>query len=71
MQAKLKEMVKARGAGGQVRVSKSGCQGRCADGPNIMVFPENTWYSHVQESDLEAIVNDLAEGLTSAPNSPS
>ncbi len=60
LHAKLKEM--ARGLKG-VRVSKSGCLGRCDDGPNIMVFPDNVWYSGVQESDLEGILQDLAPRL--------
>ncbi|HPO14352.1 MAG TPA: (2Fe-2S) ferredoxin domain-containing protein [Candidatus Hydrogenedentes bacterium] len=64
LQAKLKEMATVRGLSGQLRVSKSGCQGRCADGPNIMVFPDNTWYSGVQESDLETILNDLAQDMS-------
>ena len=57
--AKFKEM--ARGLHG-VRVSKSGCQGRCLEGPNVMVFPDNVWYSGVQESDLEVLLKDLAAG---------
>lgn len=68
LQAKLKEMAAARGLSGQVRVSKSGCQGRCNDGPNIMVFPDNTWYSGVQESDLETILDELAQGMASIEN---
>ena len=49
--AKLKNMIK-RGLRGRVRVSKAGCLDRCEDGPNIMVFPDNVWYSHVAEADL-------------------
>lgn len=58
LQAELKE--RARGIPG-LRVSKSGCQGRCADGPNVMVFPDNTWYSGVQEGDLAEILREISE----------
>jgi (2Fe-2S) ferredoxin len=59
LHAKLKEMVKERGLGKQIRVSKSGCLDRCGLGPNIMVFPDNTWYSGVTETDLESIVAEI------------
>ncbi|MBI2435330.1 MAG: (2Fe-2S) ferredoxin domain-containing protein [Candidatus Hydrogenedentes bacterium] len=60
LHAKLKELVKARGLRTRIRVSKSGCMDRCEFGPNIMVFPDNVWYSAVTEADLEAIVEKLA-----------
>lgn len=61
--AKLKNMIKERGLRGRVRVSKAGCLNRCEDGPNIMVFPDNVWYSHVAEADLEPLVTRLVESL--------
>jgi (2Fe-2S) ferredoxin len=61
--ARLKEMIKERKLRGRVRVSKSGCLDRCESGPNIMLFPDNIWYSGVQESDLETLFADIASGL--------
>ncbi len=60
---RLKTMVKERKLRGRIRVSQSGCLDRCEDGPNIMVFPENIWYSHVTEDDLEYILNALVQSL--------
>jgi (2Fe-2S) ferredoxin len=60
---KLKAMVKERHLQSKIRVSASGCLDRCEFGPNIMVFPDNVWYSHVQESDLPAIIDDLVATL--------
>jgi (2Fe-2S) ferredoxin len=60
---KLKEMVKKRQLRSKVRVSQSGCMDQCEDGPNIMVFPDNVWLSHVRESDLEAILEAVAHSL--------
>jgi len=63
LHAKLKELVKERKLRGKVRVSKSGCLDQCASGPNIMLFPDNIWYSGVQEADLETILADIMTGL--------
>ena len=52
----LKRYVKEHGLREVVRVSRSGCQGLCEQGPNIMVFPEGAWYHHVQPEDLEVII---------------
>ena len=59
----LKEMVKERRLRGRVRVSQSGCLDRCEEGPNIMVFPDNIWYSHVSEEDLPAILREIEASL--------
>jgi (2Fe-2S) ferredoxin len=41
---------------GQVRVNKAGCLDRCAAGPVAVVYPEAVWYSFVDESDIDEIV---------------
>ena len=41
---------------GQVRVNKAGCLDRCAGGPVAVVYPEGTWYSFVDTSDIDEIV---------------
>lgn len=61
--ALLKERVKTLGLSRWVRVSKSGCQDLCAKGPNVMVFPEGTWYHGVTPDDVERIVDDVTRGL--------
>lgn len=60
---RLKAMVKERRLQSRIRVSQSGCQDRCADGPNIMVFPDNVWYSGVTEKDLEGILEAIVASL--------
>lgn len=42
---------------GQVRVNKSGCLDRCAGGPVAVVYPEGTWYTYVDNSDIDEIVD--------------
>ncbi len=63
LHAGLKARVKALGLGKVIRVSKSGCLNQCVQGPNIMVFPDNVWYSGVTEADLEGILEEIAEGV--------
>jgi (2Fe-2S) ferredoxin len=41
---------------GQVRVNKAGCLDRCSGGPVAVVYPEGVWYSYVDQSDIEEIV---------------
>lgn len=60
LHAQLKDLVKARGLKGRVRVCKSGCMDRCEQGPNIMIFPDNTWLAGVCPADLPAIVDRIA-----------
>jgi (2Fe-2S) ferredoxin len=56
---RCKAQVKAVGLAGpgQVRVNKSGCLDRCAAGPVAVVYPEGVWYSYVDASDIDEIVN--------------
>ncbi len=60
---RLKAMVKERRLNSRIRVSQSGCQDRCEEGPNIMVFPDNVWYAHVQDEDLEVILEEIVATL--------
>jgi (2Fe-2S) ferredoxin len=53
-----KSAVKAAGLAGPggVRVNKAGCLDRCAGGPVAVVYPDETWYTFVDKSDLDEIV---------------
>lgn len=54
-----KARIKAAGLAGpgQVRVNKAGCLDRCAAGPVAVVYPEGVWYSYVDRSDVDEIVD--------------
>ncbi|WP_077035180.1 ferredoxin [Pelomonas sp. KK5] len=41
---------------GGVRVNKAGCLDRCAGGPVAVVYPDATWYSFVDNEDIDEIV---------------
>jgi (2Fe-2S) ferredoxin len=55
-----KKRVKALGLAGpgKVRVNQAGCLDRCEEGPCVVVYPEAVWYSYVDESDIDEIVEE-------------
>ena len=40
----------------KVRINTAGCMDRCAEGPTIVIYPEAIWYTYVDHSDLDEIV---------------
>jgi (2Fe-2S) ferredoxin len=59
MQKYAKQRVKALGISGpgEVRINKAGCLDRCEEGPVIVVYPEAVWYTYVDESDIDEIID--------------
>ncbi|MCB6184793.1 (2Fe-2S) ferredoxin domain-containing protein [Leeia sp. TBRC 13508] len=53
-----KDKVKALGLAGEgkVRINNAGCLGRCDDGPVIVIYPENVWYTYVDKEDVDEII---------------
>ncbi len=41
---------------GKVRVSSSGCLGRCSSGPCVVVYPDEVWYRVTSKEDVDEIV---------------
>ena len=49
---------------GKVRVNQAGCLDRCEEGPVCVVYPEGTWYTYVDESDIDEIIDShLQDGI--------
>ena len=46
-----------------VRITRSSCLGPCAKGPNIMCYPQQTWFQDVKAGDIEAIEQAVKEIL--------
>jgi (2Fe-2S) ferredoxin len=55
-----KNRVKALGLAGKgkVRINKAGCLDRCDEGPVIVVYPEEVWYTYVDKADIDEIVEE-------------
>lgn len=60
LQTYAKEQIKALGLSGtgNIRINKSGCLGRCDDGPVLVVYPEGTWYTYVDKEDIDEIIRE-------------
>lgn len=41
---------------GNIRINSAGCMSRCDEGPVIVVYPEGIWYTYIDESDLDEII---------------
>ncbi len=60
-----KQRVKALGKQipGKVRINNAGCLDRCDQGPVIVIYPQETWYTYVDQVDIDEIVDrHLAKG---------
>jgi (2Fe-2S) ferredoxin len=56
----VKDKVKAQGLdreGNRIRINSAGCLGRCEEGPVLVVYPEAVWYTYVDQSDLDEIID--------------
>ncbi|HVE51217.1 MAG TPA: (2Fe-2S) ferredoxin domain-containing protein [Casimicrobiaceae bacterium] len=59
LQQYAKSRIKALGIAGKdrVRINKAGCLDRCEEGPVIVVYPEEVWYTYVDRDDIDEIVD--------------
>ena len=59
MQQYAKKRIKALGLSGKdrVRINKAGCLDRCEEGPVIVVYPEEVWYTYVDRQDIDEIID--------------
>lgn len=55
---RMKRQVGACGLNEEIRINRAGCLNQCGHGPIVVVYPEATWYSHVQAEDVDAIVTE-------------
>lgn len=70
----LAEELKARCKAAKlpVRVTRTGCLGPCAQGPNIMCYPQGVWFQDARIKDLESIEAEVRRLLApgAAPERP-
>lgn len=58
VRAYAKERLQALGlhGRGQVRVNQAGCMGRCQQGPVLVVYPDEVWYTYQSTADIDEII---------------
>ena len=54
----MKARVKKLGLSGEgkVRINRSGCLDRCAQGPLMVIYPQAVWYTCVDNDDIDEII---------------
>ncbi len=52
----LRRIAKEQGLHPRIRVAQAKCLGQCSIGANIMIYPDNIWYSHVRLEDIPQII---------------
>lgn len=53
-----KQRMKSLKLEGVCRINNAGCLGRCAEGPMMVIYPEGTWYTYVDEQDVDEIIEE-------------
>lgn len=55
-----KSQIKALGlsGAGNIRINNAGCLDRCSEGPVMVVYPDETWYSFVDKADIDEIIHE-------------
>lgn len=43
---------------GKVRINKAGCLDRCDEGPVLVVYPDNVWYTYLDKEDIDEIIDE-------------
>jgi (2Fe-2S) ferredoxin len=43
---------------GKCRINLAGCMDRCDEGPVLVVYPEAVWYTFVDETDIDEIIEE-------------
>jgi (2Fe-2S) ferredoxin len=54
-----KQRVKQLGLAGKgkVRINQAGCLDRCEEGPVVVIYPEEVWYTYVDRQDVDEIID--------------
>jgi (2Fe-2S) ferredoxin len=55
----LRRIAKEKGLHPRIRVAQAKCLGKCSQGTNVMVYPDNVWYRGVTPENLNEIVEVL------------
>ena len=61
LRAYAKDRVKTLGLStekNRIRINAAGCMDHCDEGPVLVVYPEGVWYTYVDESDIDEIIEE-------------
>jgi (2Fe-2S) ferredoxin len=60
----LRELIKDRALDEDIRCARTGCLGKCCDGPNVVVTPGDRWFTGVKPKDAEDLLDAVLRGNT-------
>lgn len=63
LREKLKDFVDENGLKTKVRVTSTNCLGPCAKGPNVMVYPQELYFSKCTEDSFDEIKSEILKAL--------
>ena len=43
---------------GEIRINSAGCLNRCDEGPVMVVYPQETWYTFMDQDDIDEIIDE-------------
>lgn len=43
---------------GKIRINNAGCLDRCNEGPVMVIYPEETWYTYIDKDDIDEIIEE-------------
>ncbi len=49
------QLINRHGLKGKIRANKTGCLDVCEVGPNVVIYPDNIWYTGVTVNDVDEI----------------
>ena len=57
----MKRLVKELNMHGpnKVRISRSGCLGRCQEGPCVVIYPEGKWLTYRNSDEVKTLVDHI------------
>ena len=58
-QKHAKRRIKELGLNGheKIRINQAGCLDRCDEGPVLVIYPQGTWYTYIDTSDIDDIID--------------
>tara|TARA_R110002073_G_scaffold187005_2_gene345657 strand:+ start:690 stop:998 length:309 start_codon:yes stop_codon:yes gene_type:complete len=42
----------------KIRINNAGCLDRCTEGPVIVIYPEEIWYTYIDKEDIDEIIDE-------------
>ena len=59
IRSNLKQEIVKRNLNQEIRINKSGCLGKCSQGPCLVIYPNQEWKFNLDTEDCKEIINKL------------